>query len=84
MRTIFFRQKLTLMKGLQANFMNFTEDVLWVISSSDLYLKDVLEVRCVCLYLKDVEVRCVCLYLKDVLEVRQMGHSVPSARRNRL
>jgi len=45
MRTIFFRQKLTLMKGLQANFMNFTEDVLWVISSSDLYLKDVLEVR---------------------------------------
>jgi hypothetical protein len=28
---------------LQANFMNYTEEVLWVISSSDLYLRDVLQ-----------------------------------------
>ena len=27
----------------QANFLNYTEDVLWVISSSDLYLLDVLQ-----------------------------------------
>ena len=32
-----------LVSTCQANFLNYTEEVLWVISSSDLYLRDVLQ-----------------------------------------